>query len=42
MYHNLDIDNVCAKSTPLHYELQFSCPIILKPNIIQLHLTPYN
>ncbi len=41
IYHNLDNDNVCARSAHLYCKLQFSCPILLKSTPIQLHWNPY-
>jgi hypothetical protein len=37
IYQNLDNDNVCARSSHLHYKLQFSYPLLLKSMTIQLH-----
>lgn len=42
MYHNFGNYNVHVRFAHLHYELQFSCPIILKLIATQLHWTPYN
>jgi hypothetical protein len=40
MYHNLNNYNVHARFTPLHYNLQFSCPNLLKSTTMHLHWTP--
>jgi len=40
IYYNLDNDNVCVRSTYLHYKLQFNCSILLKSTTIQLHWNP--
>jgi len=37
IYHNLDNDNVCARFAHLHCKLQFSCLVLLKSIVIQLH-----
>jgi hypothetical protein len=40
IYHSLDNDNVCARSTHLKCKLQFNFLVLLKSTTVQLHWSP--